>query len=224
MKKEIVFLLLITGAVGFGLWQTHVVQHSGAGVTRPTEMAPTQKPSQSRSVVPLQSAEIQAVSEFEQTEGKKSLPPMLNSDEAVSSANRRSLGGIEAYVNSAQPGKISEYYATLRVARAELVQNQLNQESQDPVWSKNLAARLAEAYRLVPGLPELKLSKSDCRETICALHVDMKKGAYKQYARYMQHIGTVLGADTWVHHDALPDTAIIYVARVDTELPKLGTN
>jgi len=170
----------------------------------------------------LQPFKSQAI-EPRQTKEKITLPVMLNSDEAVIDKKLSPVNGTQAYVDSAEPEKIMEYYATLRSARAELLQNQFSQELQDPAWAKKLTERFTVANSLVPGLPKIQLSKSDCRETICALHVDMNKGTYKQYAPYMQHIGTVLGTDTWVHHDALPDTAIVYVARADTELPKLNS-
>lgn len=219
MKNALYFSLMITGLAGFAVWQFHFDQQGGAGETRPTELAQIMpKPSESEVI------ETNPAIEFDPAKEKITLPIRLNSDEVVIDKTPSPVDATKAYVNTADPEKVMEYYATLRSARAELLQNRFNQELQDPTWSKELTQRLTEAYRLVPGLPKLQLSKSDCRETICALHVDMNKGAYKKYAPYMQHIGMVLGTDTWVHHDALPDTAIIYVARADTELPELNSN
>jgi len=219
MKKAIIFSLMITGFVGFAVWQFNFTQQGGAGETQPTELAKMiLKP------IKIQAVESMQAIESRQTTEKITLPVMLNSDEVEIDKKLSPVNGTKVYINSAEPEKIMEYYATLRSARAELLQNQFNQELQDPAWSKKLTERFTVATSLVPGLPKFQLSKSDCRETICALHIDMNKGTYKQYAPYMQHIGTVLGTDTWVHHDALPDTAIIYVARADTELPKLNSN
>jgi len=225
MKKAIIFSLMVTALVGLAGWQYISNQQGGAGETRPTELAKiAPKPVRNQAIETRQTIETGRAIEPRQVEEKITLPEMLNSDEVVIDKKPSPVTATKAYVNSAEPEKVMEYYATLRTARAELLQNQFNQELQDPAWSEKMAERLSVANSLVPGLPKLQLSKSDCRETICALHVDMKKGMHKKYAPYMQHIGTVLGTDTWVHHDALPDTAIIYVARADTELPTLHSN
>jgi len=214
MKKRIIFSLLITGCVGFVLWQYDFTHQGGAGETRPVAVV-----NQADNATGNNINNVFAEQEKDGPE-KSVVVPIQNSDDIIGikpSADEN----LKNYLATAKPDKIKEYYAKLRQARAELVLNQLNAEQPDQRWADELTQKFQVANTLVPGLPKLDIAESDCRETICALQIDMKKGTYKKYAPYMQHIGTVLGMDTWVHHDAKPDAAVIYVARAEASLPKL---
>ncbi|MGD8558850.1 MAG: hypothetical protein PVG89_02670 [Gammaproteobacteria bacterium] len=128
---------------------------------------------------------------------------------------------LQEFVTSGDPQGIRRVFAERRKERAKLVKARMDHQAVDLEWSEDLASRFEFARALVPELADLKLTQTDCRDTICAIHIAYADASYEQYRPFLQQVGIVLGGDAWVHHDALPDGGVIYVARDSEELPAL---
>lgn len=208
MKKTIIFSVLVTGVIGYAAWQYHQGKQDGAGETRPVAL-PQVTPVTTRPETDL----IAAVAEQAITE-KVAATEALMKSEADDDTTAK-------FVASGKPGQIIQYYAERRRARAELVINQMHAEVANAQWSDELRERFAFAISMLPNLPDMQLAEADCRQTICALHIQLANENVKQLRPFMQHIGIALGSDTFVHHDANPGEAIVYVAKAETLLPDL---
>ena len=129
---------------------------------------------------------------------------------------------VADFVATGNPQQVMDFYKQRRAARAEMLQRHMSQENLDERWSKELTEQYSTAKALVPGLNKLDLATADCRETICALQFDFTSNTqYREVRPLMANIGNVLGSDAFVHHDALPHGAIIYVSRGESPLPDL---
>ena len=134
---------------------------------------------------------------------------------------------LASFSASGDPQAVMKYYAEQRRERARRVQAQMASESFDQQWSQELSQRFESAHQLLPVLSPLQLASADCRQTVCALYLgfskDTSQGAPKRLLPYLQHVANVLGVDAWVHHDAAPGSAVLYVAKADTPLPDIVT-
>ena len=214
MNKTILFSILASGVIGYAAWQLNQGNQDGAGETRPVA-SPTviETP-------PLATPETTIVTE--QSVTPVETPPEREEEKAAVINADGPLPDVTAkYVATGKPEQIMAYYAQLRRARAELVQNQMNAETSDSQWAEDLSQRFEFARGLLPTLSGMELAQTDCRQTICALHLNVSSSDYKRYEPYMQHIGNALGADAWVHPDANPGETVVYVARAETKLPDL---
>lgn len=129
---------------------------------------------------------------------------------------------LSAFVATGKPEQIMQYYAEMRRARAELVKDKMDTESVDSRWSEDLAQQFDNLEKLVPTLSGTNLNEADCRQTICALQVGFDTDqSYQSFLPYMEHIGTLFGSDVFVHHDAEPGAAVIYIAKPNIPLPNL---
>lgn len=128
---------------------------------------------------------------------------------------------LQEFVASGDPQGIRRVFAERRQARAELVKAAMDNQQIDSQWSDEITARFEFARNLVPELAGLTLTRADCRKSICALHISFAENGYEKYQPYLQQVGIVLGSDAWVHHDALPDGGVVYVAKDDVQLPVL---
>lgn len=208
MKKSILISILATGVVGFAAWQYDLGKQDGAGETRPValpQVSPQQTEPETKSAQPITKTEFD--------EKVQATEVLINSDAADDVTAK--------YVASGKPEQIMQHFAELRRARAELVVHQMQGETQDAQWADDLSQRFTFVKGMLPNLPDMQLAQTDCRQTICALHINMANEHYQQYLPYMQHIGTALGADAFVHHDTNPGEAVVYVARADMVLPDL---
>ena len=213
MKKTILFSILATGVIGYAAWQLNQGSQDGAGETRPVALPEVIEPlAAPEAIITVKEQPVpeQTVTQTEEDKSKV----LVNSDEPI-------LDTTEKFVASGKPEQIMEYYAQLRRARAELVLNQMNGESSDSQWAEDINQRFEFAKGLLPALNGMELAQTDCRQTICALHLNVSSTEYKQYEPYMRHIGNALGGDAWVHPDASPGEAVVYVARADAQLPNL---
>lgn len=169
--------------------------------------------------------DVKTIDKVEMTksaEGKKPdrklIPSIVVADSQES--DKDEIVSMKDFVSTGKPEQIKAYYANLRKSRATLMQNQLTQETSDPAWAEEMSQRFSVALTMVPGLSSLKLGATDCRQTLCAMSVDIS-GNKQQHLKYMKYTGTVLGVDAWIHHDAKPGTAMIYVSRDGAQLPRL---
>lgn len=129
---------------------------------------------------------------------------------------------VADFVATGNPQQVMDYFKQRRAARAELLQRKMSQENLDEGWSRELQEQYVNAKMLVPGLDKLDLNDADCRESICALQFDYAANSqYRELKPLMSNVGNVLGADAFVHYDALPGGAVIYVSRGETRLPDL---
>lgn len=233
IRKTLAISLLAVGISTYGYWQLGIKGERGGGVT-PTAALPQwpvrlddssaavnvhesksdQLPDVVATSLPANTQQSSLASDSSNAQ-----PVAENVIDVIVEENPDSK--LADFFASGKPEKIKQYYAERRRQRAALVQGQMDEEYPDPEWSAELSQRFEFASSLVPGLPTMSLSQVDCRETICALHVGIGDSGYKTIAPFMDHIGTVLGSDTWVHHDATPSGAVIYVAEVDMQLPDL---
>jgi len=207
---------LLTGVAGVAAWQFYLGNGGVTGATRSVDMPQaetvTQEVNKQESISTRNKpGEDKAINVVDIEQVKQAVAEStLNSDEQLSK-----------YISSAKPEKIMQYYAQLRKARAELVQSQMSTEGVDTAWTDEIKSRFEFVRGVSPVLSNLNISTTDCRQTICALHMQLSKEEYQKVEPYMQHIGTAMGSDAFVHHDAGPNEAVIYVARVDKELPRL---
>ena len=145
----------------------------------------------------------------------------ISAEVAAPGVERDPEKALQDFVQSGDPEGIRRVYAERRKERAKLVKAKMDNEQVDMEWSADLSSRFEFARNLVPELANLKLTQVDCRNTICAIHIAYADANYEQYSPFLQQVGIVLGADAWVHHDALPGEGVVYVARENKELPKL---
>ncbi len=129
---------------------------------------------------------------------------------------------MAAYMKTANPQLVMQKYAERRKARAELLQRKMDEENQDPIWEDALRKRFNELGSILPGVNTLTLSQADCRQSICALHLNYTdREEYKKVAPYIANAGIVLGSDAFIHYDAEPSEAVLYVSREDQVLPDM---
>lgn len=216
MKKTLLYSVLLTGVTGVALWQLGLGNDDETGATRSVDL--------SNKVAPVAATVNNTTQE----------PALLNSDEPLTGttitnapttsqhANRDEIADtMKQYIASAKPGEVMEYYAQLRRARAELVQNQMNGEASDPAWEADVTSRFEFARSLSARLADLQIRNTDCRQTICAVHLQLGAGQYTKLRPFLQHIGSAMGSDAFVLQDASPDEATVYLARAETKLPAL---
>lgn len=161
--------------------------------------------------------------EESRTESAAAVDPVQKTEQADSGEPPEMSAELKSYIASAQPEKVMEFFAQARRERAEKIQAIMQDESVDQEWENQMKQYLSDAEIVLPPLKGITLITADCRETICALEVDYGKDVknYKQIEPYMSNIGSIVGMDTWVHHDALPHGGVIYFARENTELPEM---
>lgn len=153
-------------------------------------------------------------------------PEIVNkeaADDVIPELSQDQLDPLVAdFVATGNPQQVMDFFKQRRTARAELLQRKMSQENLDERWSRELQDQYLNAKTLLPGMDKLDLNNADCRESICALELTYIGGSqYRDVQPLMSNIGNVLGADAFVHYDALPDTAIVYVSRGETRLPGL---
>ncbi len=229
MKKTFLIILAVTGLSGFTLWHLYTVKAADASRGDLT----TQTSSVDLAKEPVAQADVtQAGSVPASTEQPGGDEPTdastavrLATTGATVNAPTLEAGVDRAtadFVASGKPEAIQAYFAERRRARAALMQQEMSWESEDRAWSEDLQRRFEEAEKIVPGLGGVAVSQADCRETICALHIWFEgDSGYRELAPYVDNIGMVLGSEAWVHHDADPNVAIVYIAKPDTKLPDL---
>lgn len=142
--------------------------------------------------------------------------------EVTSSTVANSDEIMAAYVKSGNPEEVMRMYAEKRQARAELLQRQMDAENLDTNWADELAKKFANLHRVLPGIKGVSLTATDCRQSICALHLDFSQADdYQRLAPMIANAGNVLGSDAFVHHDAKPQGAVMYLSREDHILPDM---
>lgn len=227
MKKIVSVSIIVAAIAGYGFWQLYISNQGGAGETQlafrqtsSSDLTPAIKAAESIQPLRVAIASADRADVEVDTSTTDQSETTLSSDMPVEDDANAAL---EKFVGSGRPEAIMQFYAERRQARAQLVQAKMNSEYDDPQWSSELTQRFEFARQLMPGLQSMSLTQTDCRESVCALHLGYGGTAYKKVAPFMQHIGTMLGSDTWVHHDAMPDGAVVYVARNETQLPDVET-
>ncbi|WP_455204531.1 hypothetical protein [Kaarinaea lacus] len=227
MKKIVSVSIVVATIAGYGFWQLHISSQGGAGET---QLASRQTPTTDITPVNKEGVSTKPLSVAIASDDRTVVEvatSTINQSEATLSSDTPTEDdantALEKFVGSGRPEAIMQFYAQRRRARAQLVQAKMNSEYDDPQWSSELTQRFEFARQLMPGLKSMSLTQTDCRESICALHLEYGGTAYKKVAPFMQHIGTMLGSDAWVHHDAMPDGPVVYVARNDTQLPDVET-
>lgn len=133
---------------------------------------------------------------------------------------------LKQFIASGDPQKIMTHFANARKERAILIQEHMSTEGVDHAWEAQIEQYVELSYSIIPEAKGLILSSTDCRESICALEFIYADNAhdYKKMEPYMSNIGNVLGVDAWVHHDATPNSGVIYLAKEDIRLPQLESS
>lgn len=129
---------------------------------------------------------------------------------------------MDSYYKSANPKGIMDYYAKQRQARAALLQAQMERENVDAMWAQNIVDRFSQLNRILPGVTGLKLASADCRESLCAVNINFDTANdYQRLAPLLANVGNVMGTESWIHHDAKPQGAVLYLAKEGKPLPDL---
>jgi hypothetical protein len=229
MKKTLLMILVVAGIGASTLW--HLL--GGNRLMLPPDQQSRMEspvgvvPSSVVQTLSTQAEEVPA-SQLSNTEGGTTAIEDLNvttvtpEETASEPVTPDDIDRLTAdFVASGNPAAIQAFFAERRRARAELMQKEMSWESEDPRWSEDLRKKFEDAEKIVPGLSSMVFSDADCRETICAVHVEFVDSDYDALAPYMSNIGMVLGSEAWVHHDAEPNAAVVYIAKPDAKLPGL---
>ncbi|WP_196138360.1 hypothetical protein [Aliikangiella sp. G2MR2-5] len=129
---------------------------------------------------------------------------------------------MASYINSGNPELVRQKYAERRVARAELLIRKMDEENQNPAWADELTRKYNAMSQMLPGIKPLELESTDCRESICALNLSYHSvNDYKKLEPFILNAGSILGSDSFVHYDATPNSAVLYLSRADASLPQL---
>jgi hypothetical protein len=208
-------LVVISAVIGIWVSQSKsVTSNDETQVQQPKQSAPTNAKVSSKSI------DINAVKS-----NKITLPNVSNSDEMLPTDKSQVVSEndiMRDYVNTGNPQRVMDKYSERRRARATMLQRYMDQQNSNSVWSEKLTQQFAEIDRVLPGIEGLSLQQADCRETICALHFDFENDkSYQKLAPLMASVGIVLGSDSFVHHDAKPQGAVMYLSQEDAKLPDL---
>ena len=120
------------------------------------------------------------------------------------------------------PQALRERFADLRQARAELLQNRLDEEPQDPQWQRDMQKRFEQLGSMLPQVKQgVQLSEADCRQTLCGLHFTYSDDESKaRMEPLLAGLGRGLGQDAWVYRDKEQPGTLVFVARPGEQLPK----